>query len=562
MVRSCFQSQWRLFTNPDVLVKGRFVFAPPGTPASPVPTWLTSRDWTDDDYSPWLPHGEYDGPRKYWSGRGPARYPPAVVIGRAACFAEGDDPADLSPGTLDGYDLRCWQLAPVPPDPLVIQWDVTSPGHQLILAELINLLYVNPPAAEARLQQLLGPGSVVSVVPNSASPTPGTLIGIQGNLVVIVTSGTSNPQQWALQPLTSLSGPVNLGTFSTLPFWYQAASAVQNRLFTLGVPANARYVLAGHSMGGAISHILAARYLVTTPAENLQIFTLGCPQPGDERLANLTRSLTQVNFINTGDVVTAVPPSGALFDWLAWLIPSDIARGWTRWRTPTNRIGLSPAGDRTVNPPTTDSYTLSFQLVREALLGQPPSVVVAHNMGEYLSRLGSNLPPGGVVEPGTLILYAGVGTPIGYLPCDGSAVSRTVYAALFNALGTTWGPGDGSTTFNLPDLRGRVGVGSGTGAGLSPRTLGQTFGEEEHTQTLAELASHGHGLTDPGHAHDYSSGAATATLAAGATVVPTGFPPGVQTSTDTTGATVDATGSSAPFNVCQPSAVATWLIKT
>ena len=63
------------------------------------------------------------------------------------------------------------------------------------------------------------------------------------------------------------------------------------------------------------------------------------------------------------------------------------------------------------------------------------------------------------VPVGTVLDYAGSAVPSGYLECDGSAVSRTAYPALFASIGTTWGAGDGSTTFNIPDLRGRVAVG-------------------------------------------------------------------------------------------------------
>lgn len=94
---------------------------------------------------------------------------------------------------------------------------------------------------------------------------------------------------------------------------------------------------------------------------------------------------------------------------------------------------------------------------------------------------GSSLMP-----TGTVIAYAGSATPTGYLACDGSAVSRTTYAALFTAISTTWGVGDGVTTFNVPDLRGRQLIGSGTGAGLTARTLGtQNIGAE--TVTLDTL---------------------------------------------------------------------------
>ena len=99
---------------------------------------------------------------------------------------------------------------------------------------------------------------------------------------------------------------------------------------------------------------------------------------------------------------------------------------------------------------------------------------------------------------GVIQMFAGSTPPAGWLLCDGSAVSRTDYATLFAAIGTTWGVGDGSTTFNLPDLRGRAPIGAGTGSGLTARTLGGTLGSEavqSHTHgkgTLSITSSGGH----------------------------------------------------------------------
>ena len=92
------------------------------------------------------------------------------------------------------------------------------------------------------------------------------------------------------------------------------------------------------------------------------------------------------------------------------------------------------------------------------------------------------------IPTGTIFDYAGTSIPTGWLNCDGSAVSRTTYAALFAALDTTWGNGDGSTTFNLPDLRGRVTVGVGSvGTNSQPTVaLGAVGGEQNHTLIAAE----------------------------------------------------------------------------
>lgn len=88
-----------------------------------------------------------------------------------------------------------------------------------------------------------------------------------------------------------------------------------------------------------------------------------------------------------------------------------------------------------------------------------------------------------------------------WLICDGSAVSRTTYAALYAVIGVTFGAGDGTTTFNLPDYRGRVPVGKNGGTFTS---IGTTGGEEQHTLSWNEMPVHNHGVNDPGHNHGIS----------------------------------------------------------
>jgi microcystin-dependent protein len=91
---------------------------------------------------------------------------------------------------------------------------------------------------------------------------------------------------------------------------------------------------------------------------------------------------------------------------------------------------------------------------------------------------------------GEIRLYAGNSTPTGFFACDGSAVSRTTYADLYSAIGTIWGIGDGSTTFNLPDLREAAPVGIGT------RAAGVTAHD---TYTLAQFKD------DQGQSHRHLS---------------------------------------------------------
>jgi len=105
---------------------------------------------------------------------------------------------------------------------------------------------------------------------------------------------------------------------------------------------------------------------------------------------------------------------------------------------------------------------------------------------------------------GSVTAYAGTSAPTGWLLCFGQAVSRSTYAALFAVVGTTYGVGDGSTTFNLPDLRGRVIAGqddmggtsadrlTGLSGGVDGDVLGAAGGSETHTLTEAQLAAHRH----------------------------------------------------------------------
>lgn len=107
--------------------------------------------------------------------------------------------------------------------------------------------------------------------------------------------------------------------------------------------------------------------------------------------------------------------------------------------------------------------------------------------------LHSSLMPNVSPHPvGAVIMFGGATAPIGWLLCNGSAVSRTTYSALYNVIGTTYGVGDGSTTFNVPDFRGRVILGAGTGSGLTSRLRGATGGAETHQLSTAELAAHTH----------------------------------------------------------------------
>ena len=137
-------------------------------------------------------------------------------------------------------------------------------------------------------------------------------------------------------------------------------------------------------------------------------------------------------------------------------------------------------------------------------LNENPSVaeinkVTDDNMNEIKNTINTNTPVG------VITAYAGDTAPDGWLLCDGSAVSRTTYANLFSVLGTKCGVGDGSTTFNLPNIKGRSLV------GVDPddtdfNVVGKTGGEKEHRLTINEMPSHNHGMSNGNNIWTQASG--------------------------------------------------------
>jgi microcystin-dependent protein len=152
--------------------------------------------------------------------------------------------------------------------------------------------------------------------------------------------------------------------------------------------------------------------------------------------------------------------------------------------------------------------------------------------------------PAGIIAP-----FAGSSAPAGWLAANGAAVSRTTYAALFAAIGTTWGAGDGSTTFNLPDLRGMFLRGTGTNAtGSSSGAVGPAVGGYAADAYL----NHSHTASSPSHTHTDGivSVASTVGVQAGASYsIPATFNSG---STGGTAATVTVDASTTGSTETRP----------
>jgi microcystin-dependent protein len=162
-----------------------------------------------------------------------------------------------------------------------------------------------------------------------------------------------------------------------------------------------------------------------------------------------------------------------------------------------------------------------------------------------------------IMPAGSVIPFAGSSAPTGFLLCDGSAISRSTYSDLFSAISTTYGSGDGSSTFNVPDLRGRVVAGQddmgGSSAnrltdqtgGLNGDTLGDTGGSETHTLTTAQIPSHSHTVAAQQQVvSDSTNRGGSGQLGAAATI------------------TTSSTGGGGSHNNVQPTIILNYIIRT
>lgn len=389
-LRSCYASRWRLFRDtPEIETPGFYVFTPDGNPDYDGFHNFGSRNWTSDERDPEPQLGEVTDAQQSWMDGAPsAGIPAGSFLGTRGCIEEGElwPLPVIDREIIGGFDSRCPQLAQqTAVAPLFI--DVRNCRTQQRLANVLVRTYDAAPAAANKFQEYWPDAFCTSVDNRPDTTTPGSMIAVQGDTTVVFVSGTTNPQQWALQTMDGLEGLTDYGQYSTLRLWNDAANALVRRIYAAALSSTGPIIFVGHSYGAAVACILAFRYSVNNPDRPVQLLTCGSPKPGDSRLTGQLNSLRQVHLINDDDPVTFLPPSGIDAVVLGSVVPSAGLLRWQNYSRPSDRIGVRTDGTRFDNPQANSVFALLFRIMTQVNLGQEIQAITAHAMTEYARRI-------------------------------------------------------------------------------------------------------------------------------------------------------------------------------
>jgi microcystin-dependent protein len=500
VVRSCFSSRWRLFRGRPETTAGCFISAPEGTPVYPGPHNYWSRDWVSDELDGAELGEDPDAVRRYHSGAALGWVPGPDVIGDPDCIANGATwPLTVVPDLVGGFNVLCGETIPPPREFL----SVLAPGNWCYWSERILECYNDPVGLAARLAADYGvePRGTLHRHTSDLPPQFVLLAPTMPNPWVFVCAGTVNALQWLAQVNYGFSAPRDFGTYSTHVFWEGLAQTITGIMLDFAPDPAQPIVLVGHSLGGAIVALIAAKLRQFAPNRTIQLLLTGCPRPGDQRLVDILSTCSVVSLATEEDVICSCPFEVVqLGFFLATLLGIDTGPRAHDWTNPPNRVTVDAQGVRLegalapgppeailvlalwfinagpppdIDPHLPEEYVRRFCLlplnVPAVFWGQAFAVIAADAPGfEPQEIVGSTAlevaadatlktkpsivgdvglvveaaatleTEGDAMPVGAIIAYIGETPPEGYLECDGSDYDEADYPALAAVIPIVW----------------------------------------------------------------------------------------------------------------------------
>lgn len=394
-MRQSYSSEWHFFGDaPEVTTPGRYYFVRDDTPCVPVYHHYGARVWHETNWPKGQGLGESLTARHTWNaGASPELMPRPDIVGELACITNGESIANRLPydQIWDGFSRACFFPEQLVDDTWPLVSTISSCSLQYFYATILAWMYHRDWASIERAFDLLVPGA--SLFHQDGNEFyPSLVCVVTDAWAVLVSDGTQTYQQWALQAFYGISPPEEFGLFGTLRLWYEASTRSAQFMKDCGANPFGKFMLAGHSYGGANVSLLAARLIAAGPHRVISLLTFGTPKPGDRRVRSLLLDVNCLNLANEQDIVTVVPPDLAILWPVLELTALFDVLVWAAWEGVPGRARMDADGNLAMNlEPTLDSVTL-LRMLTQIVNGEPIFDIVTHPVTVYRTRIKRRCP--------------------------------------------------------------------------------------------------------------------------------------------------------------------------
>ena len=330
--------------------------------------------------------GDYDGQR-----------PLARISGDADCLRAGSkiDDAAEDCELFDGYPLECWVPLPTPTQPPAINTlrnflrasSYNSCSVQRLWARIIDWQYANSATQITdTLTTFIEEPATIKVHPANGN-LPGIVTVVTANWAIACLDGTRNFTQLATQGWQGIEPPKLVSWFRSLQLWYDASQYLYDTLDADGVTDARPIFLVGHSYGGAVASIMAARFRFPSATRIIKFLTFGCPKIGNQILVDTLATCDGLSIKNDNDPVTIIPPNLHVLGPLRGLFDDDDVIAMTTWQAPPSGIvQYGDGGLSRMDEPQAD-FGVLLSMAEHVIDNLDITDLVGHGIAEYARRI-------------------------------------------------------------------------------------------------------------------------------------------------------------------------------